>query len=228
MPSTTPVRWAARAHPRGALGHGLPAEQGLRRPAGRSRERERRRHLDRPHDPHSLASSSDPSIAAGSDGTIYEGWSDGTGRALVAVSRDHGKTWTTPIDTGGPAKLRNSEFAEVTAGDGDRAALAYLGTATKGTTQPATFGKSTDGKTFVGGEWHLYVATTYDRGRTWTTVDATPTDPVQRGCIWNSGGSNPCRNLLDVNDITVTKSGRVMVGRLTAASTPPSRPATTA
>ncbi len=162
--------------------------------------------------PGSIASSSDPSVAAGSDGTLYEGWSDGTGRALVAVSRDHGKTWTTPIDTGGPAKLRNSEFAEVIAGDGDRAAFAYLGTPTKGTTQPSTFGKSSDGTTFTGAEWHLYVATTYDRGRTWTTVDATPTDPVQRGCIWNAGGSNPCRNLLDFNDITLTKAGRVMVG----------------
>jgi hypothetical protein len=34
--------------------------------------------------PGSLASSSDPSIYAGADNTLYEGWSDGTGRALVA------------------------------------------------------------------------------------------------------------------------------------------------
>jgi len=33
-----------------------------------------------------------------------------------------------------------------------------------------------------------------------------------RGCIWNGGGSNPCRNLLDFNDITVDKVGRVLVG----------------
>ena len=62
------------------------------------------------------------------------------------------------------------------------------------------------------GVWHLYVAFTYDGGRTWTTSDATPSDPVQRGCIWNGGGSNPCRNLLDFNDITVDKVGRVLVG----------------
>jgi hypothetical protein len=35
---------------------------------------------------------------------------------------------------------------------------------------------------------------------------------VQRGCIWNSGGSNPCRNLLDFNDITLDKTGHVLVG----------------
>src|SRR4029077_12558130 len=62
------------------------------------------------------------------------------------------------------------------------------------------------------GIWHLYVAFTYNSGRTWTTADATPADPVQRGCIWNQGGSNPCRNLLDFNDITVDKVGRVLVG----------------
>src|SRR5437762_2753283 len=82
------------------------------------------------------------------------------------------------------------------------AAFAFLGTQTAGDTQSANFQ----------GVWHLYVAFTYDSGLTWTTVDATPADPVQRGCIWNQGGSNPCRNLLDFNDITVDKLGRVLVG----------------
>jgi hypothetical protein len=98
------------------------------------------------------------------------------------------------------------------AGDGDRAAVGFLGTKTPGSTQAASFGKSADGDTFTGGEWHMYVSTTYDRGRTWTTVDATPKDPVQRGCIWNGGGSNVCRNLLDFNDITLDKTGRVLIG----------------
>ncbi|MCW2777516.1 MAG: exo-alpha-sialidase [Frankiales bacterium] len=162
--------------------------------------------------PDSIEGASDPSVATGRDGTVYFGYSDGTGRPRVAISRDHGRTWTRSVDVGTPFGLHGSEFAEVIAGDGDRAAFAFLGTATKGSTQAASFGKSKDGKTFTGGTWHLYVATTYDRGRTWTTVDATPTDPVQRGCVWNSGGSNPCRNLLDFNDITVDKTGRVMVG----------------
>ena len=62
------------------------------------------------------------------------------------------------------------------------------------------------------GVWHLFVAFTYDGGRTWITANATPSDPVQRGCIWNQGGSNPCRNLLDFNDITTDAFGRVLVG----------------
>jgi len=53
-----------------------------------------------------------------------------------------------------------------------------------------------------------------------SSSDTTPTDPVQRGCISLQGTSNKnaadgnlCkqRNLLDFNDITVDKLGRVLV-----------------
>lgn len=60
--------------------------------------------------------------------------------------------------------------------------------------------------------WHLYIATTYDGGATWTTVDATPNDALQRGCIWLSGGANVCRNLLDFMDVQIDQEGRVLVG----------------
>jgi hypothetical protein len=107
------------------------------------------------------------------------------------------------------------------AGDDNRAAFAFLGTPTAGDAQSGDFV----------GVWHLYVAFTYDTGRTWTTVDTTPADPVQRGCIWNGGGSNPCRNLLDFNDVTVDKFGRVLVafadGCTGTCTTDPSQNATT-
>jgi hypothetical protein len=164
------------------------------------------------HVPDSIEGTSDPSVSAGKDGTVYFGYGDGTGKPRIAMSTDEGKTWTKSVDVGIPFGIKNTEFSEVIAGDGDRAAFAFLGTPTRGSTQADSFGKSADGKKFIGGEWHMYVATTYDRGRTWTTVDATPTDPVQRGCIWNSGGSNPCRNLLDFNDITLDKTGHVLIG----------------
>ncbi|MCU1601312.1 MAG: hypothetical protein JWO22_2021 [Frankiales bacterium] len=162
--------------------------------------------------PDSIAGESDPYVGVGTDGTLYYSYSDGTGHARVAVSRDRGTTWSKSIDVGVPAGVRNSEFAMVVAGDGDRATVAFLGTTTPGSTQAASFGKNAAGDTFVGAAWHLYMATTYDRGKTWTTVDGTPHDPVQRGCIWNSGGSNPCRNLLDFDAVTIDKTGRVMVG----------------
>ena len=78
----------------------------------------------------------------------------------------------------------------------------FLGTTAAGNDQSASFA----------GVWHLYVAATYDGGATWTTIDATPSDPVQRGCIWLGGGSNTCRNLLDFMDVTVDAIGRVDVG----------------
>jgi hypothetical protein len=145
---------------------------------------------------------SDPSVAAGANNTIYLGYANGDGHAKVSVSRDRGAHWTKSADAGTPFGIQNTEFAEVIAGDDNRAAFAFLGTPTKGDTQAADFL----------GVWHLYVAYTYDGGKTWTTSDATPADPVQRGCIWNGGGSNPCRNLLDFNDITVDRTGRVLVG----------------
>ena len=160
--------------------------------------------------PDSIAGQSDPAIGIGSSGTVYEAYSDGTGQPRVAISHDRGATWGKSIDIGRPLNLHNSEFAEAVAGDDDRAAVAFLGTPTRGSTQAASFGKK-DG-TFTGAEWHMYVSTTYDGGATWTTVDSTPTDPVQRGCIWNAGGGNPCRNLLDFNGMTIDKTGRVMIG----------------
>ena len=150
----------------------------------------------------SISPGSDPSVAAGTNNTIYFGYVNADGHAKIATTSDRGLHWSKSKDAGTPFGTQNAEFAEVIAGDDNRAAFAYLGTQTAGDTQSADFL----------GVWHLYVAFTYNTGLTWTTVDATPTDPVQRGCIWNQGGSNPCRNLLDFNDITVDKFGRVLVG----------------
>jgi hypothetical protein len=150
----------------------------------------------------SVSPGSDPSVAAGANSTIYLGYVNVDGHAKIAVSADHGLHWSKSKDAGTPFGVQNAEFAEVIAGDDNRAAYAFLGTTTAGDTQSADFR----------GIWHLYVAFTYNAGRTWTTADATPANPVQRGCIWNQGGSNPCRNLLDFNDITVDKVGRVLVG----------------
>jgi hypothetical protein len=146
--------------------------------------------------------SSDPSVAPAPDGkTVYFAYQDGFGNPEVAVSSDHGKdgTWSPSTNVGAPFGIKNTKFPEMVVGDTDRAAVTFLGTTMPGDDQSSTFA----------GTWYLYVAFTYDRGKTWTTVNATPNDPVQRGCVWMSGGSNPCRNLLDFNEITVDGHGRV-------------------
>lgn len=145
---------------------------------------------------------SDPSVGVGRDGTVYFGYQGANGHPFAAVSTNKGSTWSTPIDVGTSFGIQNIQFPSVVAGDGDRAAFAFLGTPTGGDDQAATFA----------GVWHLYVATTYDRGVTWTTVDATPSDPVQKGCIWLGGGSNQCRNLLDFMDVTIDAHGFIAVG----------------
>ncbi|MBW8822344.1 MAG: exo-alpha-sialidase, partial [Streptomyces sp.] len=163
---------------------------------------------------------SDPSVAFDKANTVYFGWEDGTNptetqlgttsAAKIAVSHDRGKTWSTPYDVGKALGLRNVQFPEVIAGDAGRAAFAFLGTRGIGDDQHIGFI----------GTWDLYVATTLDGGKTWRTVDVTPADPVQRGCIDLQGTSNKnvaddrlCdqRNLLDFNDITLDKQGRVLV-----------------
>jgi hypothetical protein len=93
----------------------------------------------------------------------------------------------------------------VTSGDSDRAAFAFLGT-TAG-------GNATGDDTTFSAVWHLYLATTYDSGATWTTVDVTPNDPVQRSTICTSGTTcGTTRNLLDFMDLTVDPEGRALVG----------------
>ncbi|GAC1464896.1 MAG: hypothetical protein PVSMB7_08570 [Chloroflexota bacterium] len=144
---------------------------------------------------------SDPSVGIGADNTVYLGYQNIDGHALIAVSHDEGQSWSKSTDAGLPYGTQNMEFAGVVAGDGNRAAFTYLGTDTPGDDQSADFT----------GTWHLYVAYTYDAGATWTTVDATPNDPVQRGCVWDGGGSNQCRNMSDFNDIQIDKTGRVYI-----------------
>ncbi|GAA2136852.1 hypothetical protein GCM10009844_03380 [Nocardioides koreensis] len=146
---------------------------------------------------------SDPSVGTGANGTLYFGYVDGSGKPGVAVSTDRGATWSTPQAVGTELDIQNAVFPTMVAGDDDRAAFAYLGTPTGGDYQ--------DQANFHG-EWHLYVDTTYDGGRTWVTSDATPNDPVQVGSICTGGTScGDDRNLLDFIDVTTDDHGRVEV-----------------
>ena len=161
---------------------------------------------------------SDNAVSVGPKNTLYMSWEDGrnlsdtesahTTAAKVSISLDKGRTWIRTADLTPPG-IHNVMFPVVTSGDDDRAAVAFLGTSGIGDDQQNGFK----------GMWDLFVATTYDQGRTWTTVDATAGDPVHRGCVDNQGlapGSpknNVCanRNMLDFNDISVDSTGRVLV-----------------
>jgi hypothetical protein len=150
----------------------------------------------------------DPAVGIGSGGRVYFGYEGSDGHPWIAVSDDQGLVWRHNQDVGAALGIKNSTFPEVVAGDNDRAAFAFLGTMTDGDYgNPSAFNAL----------WHLYVAVTYDGGVTWTTIDATPHDPVQRGSICNKG-TTACsntpddRNLLDFNDIVVDATGHILVG----------------
>src|SRR5258708_7374364 len=162
----------------------------------------------------SVAISKAPPEPGGTSNTIYFAYTakqPGTvplsevqdNHVYVAVSRDRGVTWDAPVDVGNGVGVKNAVFASAVAGDATRAAVAFIGTTTSGNHEAADFK----------GTWYGFVAHTYDGGHTWTTVNATPRGPVQReACIWNEGGNNPCRNLLDFNDATVDERGPVLFG----------------
>jgi hypothetical protein len=149
--------------------------------------------------PGSSRSASDPSVGIGlnnvgkpvgqASNTVYLGYCDGNGHPMVAVSHDLGTTYVNVFDVGVSKGLQNCAFPDMVAGDDNRGMLYFLGSTTGGDFQPSSFA----------GEWHAYVASTYDGGATWGLTDVTPTQPVQIGCIWLQGGSNACRNLLDFN-----------------------------
>jgi hypothetical protein len=151
--------------------------------------------------PGTSPSDADPSVGVGTNGTVYLGSVGSDGKPSVAVSHDQGTTWSTPQTVGTEFGVKNAVFPAMVAGDDDRATMAFIGTPTGGNYQDTANFK---------GVWHLYLATTYDGGKTWVTSDATPNDPVQRGSICTGGTTcGNDRNLLDFIDVTVDKQGRV-------------------
>jgi len=167
--------------------------------------------------PDSLTGPTDPSVAADADNTIYYGYQAGAvnSQPKIAISHDHGTTWGASVNVGTPFGIQNAVFPEVIAGATGRAAFAFLGTTTGGDYQVQSFT----------GVWYLYVAYTYDGGNSWQVVNATPFDPVQRGCVDNGGATGGtyagCRNMLDFNDITLDSKGRVYVSYTDGCTTDP-------
>ncbi len=167
----------------------------------------------------------DPSIGIGrDDGWMYYGQADHNG-ARIALTKDEGLSWeaigpgdgTTWLDVGqfhDPPVVK-ATFADVQAGDDDRAAFTFLGLLDlDGDGAGNEYGDLYSCNEPEGGEnrqWHYFAAFSYDAGNTWTVKQLTD-HPVQIGGIWDGGGGNPCRNLLDFNDMDIDSMGRVYIG----------------
>ncbi|MES2684053.1 MAG: GlyGly-CTERM sorting domain-containing protein [Pseudomonadota bacterium] len=144
----------------------------------------------------------DPSIGSADDGTVYYAYTDENFNLRMTKSVDKGVTWTDNVNIGALAGITKAEFPAVVAGDPDRAAVAFFGSTLQSDADP-------EAATGYPGVWHLYLATTYDGGKTYHVVNLTPNDPVQRGPLC---GANYCRNLLDFFDAVIDPDGKVLVG----------------
>ena len=161
---------------------------------------------------------SDPHLGIGDKGTLYLGWQGGDGTDLgdkgyAGHARSEGRTWISvkpkgstawraPVDVGASLGIQNIQFPEVFAGDDNRAAFAFLGTRRRGDDQAAGLPPASGTST----------SPTPTTAADWTTVDATPTTRSSAAASGCRAAAATCRNLLDFNDVTVDKQGRVMVG----------------
>ncbi|HZP13308.1 MAG TPA: hypothetical protein VFB36_12890 [Nevskiaceae bacterium] len=139
-------------------------------------------------------------IAPSLDGsTLYHCYVNESGEVHVSVSHDKARTWASDSNIGALAGIAQGVFPAAVAGDPDRGSCAFVGTTTPGNYQSLDFA----------GLWHVYIATTYDGGRTWRTVNATPGNPVQGvGGICTAGfGCGDNRNLLDFNEMVMDARG---------------------
>jgi PKD domain len=165
----------------------------------------------------------DPSIAIDADSTVYYAYVNNEpvpngappeGHARVQVGHrnpDNTVTWTNNFDLGATHGIVNAAEIEAVGGSSGRAAVGFLGTNVVGDYQSSEFP----------GKWYPFIATTYDGGQTWVTVNATPNDPVQNMTgIWQQGGGNQDRNLLDFNEITVDSAGHTLYGYSDGCVTP--------
>ena len=147
----------------------------------------------------------DPEITVTPDGTAYMLWRGSDHLQYLARSTDKFGTWEGPWRVS-PAGVTSTVFAGLTSGDDGRLAFAFLGTRD-------TSAYPSDAP--ADARWHLFVGVSLD------AASANPTfvveqvtrdeDPVQIGCVWLEGGSEPCRNMLDFIDMHAAPDGRFYV-----------------
>ena len=154
----------------------------------------------------------DPALSIDAAGRVYFAFSNFGTSAGVAVSEDQGQNWEVMYDVGAIYGLKNVCFPAAIAGDAGRAAIAFYGSTTPNDTTLNGQPTGNSNKPDFTGVWHLYVAHTFNGGKTWTTSDVTPLMPMQRSGLLRGGGSDVVRNLADFFDMAIDPEGRVLVG----------------
>ncbi|MEA3202105.1 MAG: hypothetical protein QOE90_3533 [Thermoplasmata archaeon] len=153
----------------------------------------------------------EPNPGAGVDGAgnAYVAFGGKDGRMYLTRSTDEGATWSKPVVVSAPG-VNSTAFSALVAGDAGRVAIAYLGTTADTSGWPGKAAQEAPADAV----WHLYVTfltSATDANPTISSLRVTPADdPVQIGCIWQSGGENACRNLGDFLGMA-QRDGRVYV-----------------
>ncbi len=147
----------------------------------------------------------DPEVAFTPDGTLYLLYQDADFRNLLARSHDMGQSWEGPWDVMPPGTT-SASFQALATGSNGRIAMAFL-TTRDGTGSPSDVNDTA--------RWALHMVTSEDADAdlpTFVAYQVTPdADPVQVGCVFQGGGSTPCRNLLDFIDGSVAPDGTFYV-----------------
>lgn len=142
----------------------------------------------------------DPMASVDDNGTAYVVWQGADALVYLAWSADRGRTWSDPVRVTAP-DVGGTAFPDVVAGADGRVAVAYLGT----TSNASAWDDHDPSHAPDDVVWHAYLTFLPDaraQDPVMTSHRVTPDDdPVQRGCIWHHGGSNPCRNLRDFMDM---------------------------
>ena len=167
--------------------------------------------------PNSLpqAAGSDSSIAIDANNNLYYFYivsspdaTKGTmhvqfGQRVFTAGQLTAINWSKDHDLGASHGVLNSAFPEAIAGDNGRAAVGFIGSDRQGDFQSLSFP----------GYWYAFMSTTFNHGDSWVTTNVSPNDPVQgKGGVWQQGGSQTNRNLLDFNEITIDDKGRPAFG----------------
>ncbi len=153
--------------------------------------------------PETQSAKKDPAVGVASDNTMYACYEAPDNSAHVAVSKDRGLTWSNDYNISARVGSKTVRFVTAVAGDPDRAACAFIATPTAGNSEALDFP----------GFWYGYVATTYDGGATWHTVNVTGEDPLQGAggvCVSGIACTGNNRNLLDFNDVIKDEKGFLM------------------
>jgi hypothetical protein len=153
----------------------------------------------------------DPAVTITPDGTAYYMGRGDDQAFYLFRSKDHFATHEGPFRIT-PPDVNGTMFAGLTSGSDGRVAFAYLGHKAD-LAHPGTIRDSIH--SYDRTRWHLYVGMSLDAEAAapyFLINQATPdTDPVQVGYIWEGGGDDPGRNLLDFIDMQTGPDGRFWV-----------------